>query len=385
MKSSQITRRELLMQATTGLVGWAFLHSPLLAYTFPGRAGEVLVPFLDQPPKPTSSQANLLDWSHLDSWMTPNDKFFRVSHYNTPEVSAADWKLEVIGKVEQPLTLTLNDIKGRQKQNVIYTLECSGNHGFPTFTGAIGTAKWSGTPLAPILEEAGILKDGIEVVFFGSDEGEEEVRKIQMRQNFARSLSITEAMRPDNLLCYEMNDAPLPKGNGFPVRLIVPGWYGIANVKWLKRIEVRDTRYMGRFMARDYVTIREEKRDGKSVWMETSVGRTQIKSLAAKVTYVGEKYRIYGAAWGRPIKSVEVRIDNGPWLEATFTLKQEAEHAWKIWHYDWNNPSAGEHTVVSRAIDAEGNVQPTMDDPAIADKHTYWESNGQVIRRIQIN
>ena len=385
MKSSQITRRELLMQATTGLVGWAFLHSPLLAHTFPGRAGEVLVPFLDQPPKPTSSRANLLDWSHLDSWMTPNDKFFRVSHYNTPEVSATDWKLEVIGKVEQPLTLTLNDIKGRQKQNVIYTLECSGNHGFPTFTGAIGTAKWSGTPLAPILEEAGILKDGIEVVFFGSDEGEEEVRKIQMRQNFARSLSITEAMRPDNLLCYEMNDAPLPKGNGFPVRLIVPGWYGIANVKWLKRIEVRDTRYMGRFMARDYVTIREEKRGGKSVWMETSVGRTQIKSLAAKVTYVGEKYRIYGAAWGRPIKSVEVRIDNGPWLEATFTLKQEAEHAWKIWHYDWNNPSAGEHTVVSRAIDAEGNVQPTMDDPAIADKHTYWESNGQVVRRIQIN
>ena len=385
MKSSQITRRELLMQATTGLVGWAFLHSPLLAHAFPGRAGEVLVPFLDQPPKPTSSQANLLDWSHLDSWMTPNDKFFRVSHYNTPEVSATDWKLEVIGKVEQPLTLTLNDIKGRQKQNVIYTLECSGNHGFPTFTGAIGTAKWSGTPLAPILEEAGILKDGIEVVFFGSDEGEEEVRKIQMRQNFARSLSITEAMRPDNLLCYEMNDAPLPKGNGFPVRLIVPGWYGIANVKWLKRIEVRDTRYMGRFMARDYVPILEDKRDGKSVWMETSVGRTQIKSLAAKVTYVGEKYRIYGAAWGRPIKSVEVRIDNGPWLEATFTLKQEAEHAWKIWHYDWNNPSAGEHTVVSRAIDAEGNVQPTMDDPAIADKHTYWESNGQVVRRIQIN
>jgi len=385
MKSSQITRRELLMQATTGLVGWALLHSPLLAHAFPSRAGEMLVPFLDQPPKPSSSQANLLDWSHLDSWMTPNDKFFRVSHYNMPEVSAADWKLEVVGMVKQPLTLTLNDIKGQQKQNVISTLECSGNHGFPTFTGAIGTAKWSGTPLAPILEEAGILEGGIEVVFFGSDEGDEEVREIKMRQNFARSLSITDAMRPDNLLCYEMNDAPLPKGNGFPVRLIVPGWYGIANVKWLKRIEVRDTRYMGRFMARDYVTIREEKRDGKSVWMETSVGRTQIKSLVAKVTHVGEKYRIYGAAWGRPIKSVEVRIDNGPWLKATFTLTQEAEHAWKIWHYDWDKPSAVEHTVVSRAIDAQGNVQPTMDDPAIAGKHTYWESNGQVVRRIQIN
>jgi len=385
MKSSPITRRELLMQATTGLVGWAFLHSPLLAHAFPGRSGEVLVPFLDQPPEPTSSQANLLDWSHLDSWITSNDKFFRVSHYNIPEVSTEDWKLEIIGQVKRPMTLTLNDIKRRQKQNVISTLECSGNHGFSTFAGAIGTAKWSGTPLAPILEETGILENGIEVVFFGSDEGEEEVRKIKMRQNFARSLSITEAMQPDNLLCYEMNGMSLPKDNGFPVRLIVPGWYGIANVKWLKRIEVRDRRYMGRFMARDYVTIREEKRGGESVWMETSVGRTQIKSLAAKVTHVSKKYHIYGAAWGRPIKSVEVRIDNGPWLETTFVPNSEAEHAWRIWRYDWNKPAAGEHTIVSRAIDVDGNIQPTMDDPAIADKHTYWESNGQVVRRIQIN
>ena len=93
MKSSPITRRELLTQATTGLVGWAFLPSPLLAHAFPGRSGEVLVPFLDQPPEPTSSQANLLDWSHLDSWITSNDKFFRVSHYNIPEVSTEDWKL----------------------------------------------------------------------------------------------------------------------------------------------------------------------------------------------------------------------------------------------------------------------------------------------------
>ena len=95
MKSSQITRRELLMQASTGLVGWALLKSPLLSYAFPRRTGEVLVPFLDQPPKPTSSQANLLDWSHLDSWITSNDKFFRVSPYNIPEVSTEDWKLEI--------------------------------------------------------------------------------------------------------------------------------------------------------------------------------------------------------------------------------------------------------------------------------------------------
>ena len=112
-------------------------------------------------------------------------------------------------------------------------------------------------------------------------------------------------------------------------------------------------------MARDYVTMREEKRpDGESVWMETSVGRTQLKSLAAKVTRIGDKYRIYGAAWGAPIQTVEVSIDGGAWQTATIDPEEDAEFAWKIWHLDWNSPSTGEHTVVSRAIDTEGSIQP---------------------------
>ena len=384
MNFSHISRRELLIQGSTALIGWALIHSPLFAHAFPSRDGEELVPFLDGPPTPSSSERQLLDWSQLDSWITPNDKFFRVSHYGMPKIDEADWKLEVTGLVKRPLSLTLSDIKARQKQEEIFTLECSGNHGFPTFTGAVGNAKWGGTPLAPILEEAGVLENGVEVIFFGSDEGEEEVRKIKMRQNFARSLSISDAMRPTNLLCYEMNEEPLTSPHGFPLRLIVPGWYGIANVKWLKRIEIRDTRYMGRFMGRDYVTVREEKRDGKSVWMETSVGKTQLKSVTAKVTRLASKYRIYGAAWGAPIKSVQVQIDNGAWHEGAIDRTQEAEHAWKIWHLDWETPTKGEHTIVSRAIDMDGNIQPAMDDPLISGKKTYWESNGQVTRRIQI-
>ena len=245
-------------------------------------------------------------------------KFFNVSHYGKPEVDLATWKLEVSGLVDNPLLLTIEDIKARPRQEVTFTLECSGNHGFPTFTGAIGNAKWAGTPLAPILKEAGIQENGIEVIFFGHDVGEEERRKVKMRQNFARSMSVEDALADTNLLCYEMNGEPLPHANGAPLRLIAPGWYGIACVKWLKRIEVRSTRYMGRFMGRDYVTMREEKRpDGESVWMETSVGRTQLKSLAAKVTRIGDKYRIYGAAWGAPIKTVEVSIDGGAWQTAT--------------------------------------------------------------------
>ena len=376
-------RRDFLKQS--GITLTALLLGPWSIYAFPSREGEVLVPFAAQPPA-SESERVLLDWNHLDTFITPNEKFFNVSHYGKPEVALGAWRLEVSGLVDNPLMLTLEDIKARPRQEVTFTLECSGNHGFPTFTGAIGNAKWAGTPLAPILKEADIKQNGIEVIFFGHDVGEEERRGVKMRQNFARSMSLSDAMADTVLLCYEMNGAPLPHANGAPLRLIAPGWYGIACVKWLKRIEVRDTRFMGRFMARDYVTMREEKRpDGESVWMETSVGRTNLKSLAAKVTRIGDRYRIYGAAWGAPIDRVEVSIDSGAWQKATIDTTESAEFAWKIWHLNWDNPTKGEHTVVSRAIDTTGNIQPAGDSAHITGKHTYWESNGQIVRRIHIS
>jgi DMSO/TMAO reductase YedYZ molybdopterin-dependent catalytic subunit len=328
---------------------------------------------------------NLLQWEQLDSWLTPNDKFFTVGHYNKPSLDEKNWTLEVTGLVKRPLSFTVQELKARPRQEVIFTLECSGNHGFPWFLGGIGTAKWAGTPLAPILQEAGVLDNGIEVVFFGSDAGEEVVRGIKMPQNFARSMSLADAMNPHNLLCYEMNGVPLPQAHGFPVRLIIPGWYGIANVKWLQRIDIMDTRYMGRFMARDYVTIREEQRHGETVWTETSVGRALLKSVPAKVIRQNGHYHIVGAAWGAPIQRVEVQIDGGPWTPATIDRDQEAEFAWKIWSLDWEKPTPGEHTITSRAIDTAGHIQPAMDDPRIAKKRTYWESNGQVSRRIRIS
>lgn len=376
-------RRDFLKQS--GFTLTALLLSPWSVYAFPRREGEVLIPFADQP-SASENKRVLLDWNHLDTFITPNEKFFNVSHYGKPEVALGAWKLEVSGLVDNPLLLTMEDIKARPRQEVTFTLECSGNHGFPTFTGAIGNAKWAGTQLAPILEEARVQENGIEVIFFGHDTGEEERRGVKMRQNFARSLSLSDALENTVLLCYEMNGEPLPHANGAPLRLIAPGWYGIACVKWLKRIEVRDTRFMGRFMARDYVTMREEKRpDGESVWMESSVGRTKLKSLAAKVTRLGDKYRIYGAAWGAPVDRVEVSIDNGAWRKATLDTTESAEFAWKIWHLNWNNPTKGEHTVVSRAIDTRGNIQPAGDSAYITGKHTYWESNGQIVRRVHIS
>lgn len=392
MDLTPISRRWLLTHGSAALAGLAMLQSPRLARAFPSRPGEEVIPFLEPPPAPELIETfRPLNWAELNSWITPNAQFFRVAHYDQatwltdiPVIDARQWKLDIAGLVKQPMSLTLSALKARPRQEVPFTLECSGNRLKPFIHSLVGNAKWAGTPLAPLLQEAGVLDQGIEVVFIGSDTGEEEVRGIKMTQNFARSMSLQDAMNPNNLLCYEMNGEPLPQSHGFPLRLLAPGWYGIANVKWLKRIEVRNTRFMGRWMARDYVTLREELRHGETVWAETSVGRALLKSVAAKVTRKNGHYRIIGAAWGAPLQRVEVQIDGGPWMPATIDRGEAAEFAWKMWQVDWDQPSPGEHTIVSRAIDTQGNIQPAMADPRIAKKHTKWESNEQFVRRIRI-
>jgi DMSO/TMAO reductase YedYZ molybdopterin-dependent catalytic subunit len=381
-----LTRRDVVAGGSAAFAAAVVFHSRL-AHAFPIRPGETVIPWLDQPqpnPVPAVIQ-NQLVWEDLDSWITPNDKFFSIAHFDRPVIDASSWKLEIDGLVDRPLSLTLDDLKSRPRQEVVFTIECSGNHGFPFFTGGIGNARWAGTPLAPILEEAGVSENGIEVVFWGADVGEIAIRDMKFKQNFARSMSLKDAMSPDNILCYEMNGVALPAPNGFPLRLIAPGWYGIANAKWLKRIEVRDRRFESLLMGRDYVTIREEDNDGETVWAETSVGRWLLKSAPARVTQLGSDYQIVGAAWGAPIDRVEVKIDDGPWMPATIDESEDAEHAWKIWSLDWPTPAPGQHSVTTRAIGVDGQVQPTIDDPLIAKKHTYWEANGQITRQVVVD
>jgi DMSO/TMAO reductase YedYZ molybdopterin-dependent catalytic subunit len=384
----QLPRRDFIIKGSAALAALAVFQSRF-AQAFPSRAGETVVPWLDklaENPVPEVIKTQLV-WEDLDSWVTPNDKFFSIAHFDRPVIDANAWKLEIDGLVNKPMALTLADLKARPRQEMVFTVECSGNDGLPFFNGGIGNARWAGAPLAALLEEAGVKENGIEVVFWGTDAGDVEVkdRDIKMHQNFARSMSLAEAMSPNNILCYEMNGAELPAPNGFPLRLIAPGWYGIANVKWLKRIELRDRPFRNKFMARDYVTIREEEHNGEIVWAETLVGRALLKSAPARVTQKDNSYRITGAAWGAPIGKVEVKIDDGPWIEATIDHSDEAEFAWKIWHLDWDKPKSGEHTVTSRAVDVSGIIQPAMDDPWIAKKKTYWESNGQVTRHIKIS
>lgn len=380
----ELSRRDVVLGAAA-LSVLATLP-PAAARAFPTRPGEVVIPWLDQPAENPVPQVIMdqLVWEDWDSWITPNEKFFSIAHFDRPVIDAATWSMEVGGMVTTPMRLTLADIQARPREEVTFTIECSGNTGLPFFDGGVGNALWAGTPLAPLLEEAGVMEGGKEVAFWGTDSGEMTVRDIPIREHFARSMSLEEAMAPGNLLAWEMNGEPLPAKNGFPLRLIAPGWYGIANVKWLSRIEVRDRRLQTNFMSREYVTLREEVREGGSEWVETLVGPALLKSVPAKVTRAEDGHRILGAAWGGDVAKVEVRIDDGPWQEARLDESERAPHAWVVWHLDWPDASAGEHRVTSRATDAAGNVQPAPDDPWIANKHTYWESNGQVTRRVMI-
>jgi DMSO/TMAO reductase YedYZ molybdopterin-dependent catalytic subunit len=419
MDVKDMDRRTLLKGGGAAVAGLTVLRVAGPAHAFPGYPGEEeVLPWLDEPTYP-EDLPNQLRWSELDSWLTPADNFFVISHYNEPALTAADWRLDVGGLVARPGSLTLSDLKARPRREVDFTLECSGNHGFPFFIGGIGNARWAGTPLAPVLRQAGVLKEGIEVVFWGADAGELTIRDnggvldpdgdgvvgprgtgsvppgggvgldLTITEQFARSMTLADALNPENLLCYEMNGVPLPSAHGFPVRLIAPGWYGVANVKWLTRIEVWDQQYRGRFMARDYVTIREEVRGDQVVWTFANVRHDRLKSAPAKVTRRGDRYRIMGAAWGAPIAAVEVQVDDEDWREARLHRqpsrgRRARKFAWRFWTMHWRRPSAGEHTIRSRAYDVDGNLQPAPDDPYLASKVTYWESNGQITRRVLI-
>src|SRR5256885_8421348 len=175
--------------------------------------------------------------------MTRTDQVYEVEHDGVPEVDGANCHLEIPGLLKIRGTLSLADIRARQRKTVTATLECSGNSSNPGFMGAIGNIRWTGTPLGSLLKECRPQDRAIEIVFFGADEKIEKIRDKEYPQNFARSLSLREAMKRDDiLLAWEMNGQPLKKDHGAPLRLIVPGWFGIAWVKWLSRIEVLDGR-----------------------------------------------------------------------------------------------------------------------------------------------
>jgi DMSO/TMAO reductase YedYZ molybdopterin-dependent catalytic subunit len=388
----QFTRREIIK---AGLGGMALCMSslPFRAFPFPAQEPEEEpVPFLGVP----KTTGNRLDWETLTEWLTSEDQAFNVQHYGIPEIDEKDFKFEIGGLVSRPITLTIGDLKALPRKDQLMTLECSGNGASKGFMNAIYNSRWSGTPLAPLLKKCRVDSRAKEIVFYGMDHKKETLHpgtnpEMTLEVPFGRSMSIEDATRLPLLLAYERNGEPMEKRNGGPLRLIVPGWYGIACVKWLTRIELRDTRYMGRFMARDYVTVRGERRGKGIAYVESSVTKMNLKSIVARVTRKPIRdgaipLKAYCAAWsdGIEIKQVEVQLDEGRWRAAIPAAKPQSKYCWKFFSIDLGAVPAGRHTIVSRAVDVNGRIQPSADDDEIALKKTYYEAYAQWPRTIDL-
>jgi DMSO/TMAO reductase YedYZ molybdopterin-dependent catalytic subunit len=348
--------------------------------------GDQVIPWTDVPANFSAGTA--LDTRALDAskFITPTENFYLVQHYGMPEVNLASYKLRLTGLFAKPMELTLDELKRRPRVEQIIGFECGGNSN-TTLNRLAGNARWTGTPLSALLRDAGIQPHAKEIVFFGVDKGTESVTHgrpgpQEVEQHFGRSLIPDDAMRPEVLIAWEINGAPLPPSHGAPVRLVVPGWYGVANVKWMNHIHAQDTRFVGRFMSRDYVTLMGQQQGDEVIWNETSVARIRVKSMVARLTRTGTRYTALGfALGGLPLRSVEVRVDNGPWQRATLD-PMNTPYSWQFFTYQWSGLSAGEHTIVSRATDANGVVQP--EQSALDLKRTMWENNGQFVRRFTV-
>jgi DMSO/TMAO reductase YedYZ molybdopterin-dependent catalytic subunit len=379
------TRRDVLKAGLTtaglaafGVPEWAM---PALA------AAETVVPFTDIPANfatNPSEVVRVLDIRNIENGPTPKDQFFTTQHYGHPSIDAAAFRLKVSGLVERPKSLSLDELKALGRDDLAAAFECSGN-GRGRVQGFASNGRWTGVPLNKVLKAAGLKAEGHEVVFFGADHGEEETdfrqQKVKLDQAFGRSLPREKALSGEPLLAYALDGEPLTKHQGAPLRLIVPGWYGVANVKWLSRIHVQEDPYMGKFQSRWYRTMHEEKIDGETVWNETAVTHMRLKSIVARVTKDGSAHKITGFVLndGTPVKSVEVKVDNGPWQTATI-VPPPGKFAWKVFTFTWTGATPGEHTIVSRATDKDGYVQPEQ----LAEKKTFLEDNTQYPRKVMI-
>jgi DMSO/TMAO reductase YedYZ molybdopterin-dependent catalytic subunit len=382
------TRRDLLKG---GLVLAGLSVAGLPDWVMPALAqGETLVPFTDIPDNvrwDTPPDRRMLDVRTIEGPFVAKDKFATTQHYGHPDVDLATYKLKISGLVDRPKQLSLDDLKKIGSTDLIAGFECSGNRG--PLQGLCGNGKWTGVPLKTVLDSCGVKPSAREFVFFGADHGAEDVEWRTQKYNidvpFGRSLNREKAMSNEPFLAWALNGEPLSKHQGSPLRLLVPGWYGVANVKWLSQIHIQEDAYMGKYQARWYRTVRGEMIDGEMKYMETAVTHMNLKSFVARVTKSGNQCTVTGVVLndGTPIKSVEVKVDDGPWQPATLDAATAKEKfGWKLFRYTWNNPAPGAHTLVSRATDATGKVQPTAEE--LATKKSFLEENSQAPRKVMI-
>ena len=385
--TTQNTRREILKGglaaaglSVLGIPDWAM---PVLAQ------GEVQVPFTDLPANinltPTPDR-RIIDIRNINGVFTPKDQFFTTQHYGHPDIDPTTYRLRIAGLVERPLSLSLTELKGMRSTDIVFGFECSGNR--RPLQGLSSNGRWTGVSLKTVLDRAGVKPEAREFVFFGADHGEEEVdfrgTITKVDQQFGRSLPRDRALSSEPLLAYALNGEPLTKHQGFPLRLIMPGWYGVANVKFLSEIHVQEDQYLGKYQARWYRTLRGEMVNGEMKWKEAAISQLQLKSFIARVTRTGDVHNVFGVILhdGTPIRSIEVKVDDGPWQAATLDPSTKEKYSWKLFNYTWRGATPGEHTLVSRVTDVTGRVQPTSEE--LANKKTFLEDNSQHPRTVMI-
>ncbi len=378
--NKNVDRRALLLGATAAV--------PLL-YGGTGRAEEQPGPA--NPPANTAAYPGLIvrqkepdnlefPFPTLGSAMTPTHSFFVRTHFRVPEIQGAAWRLNVLGEVNNPVELTLNQLQQMPNHRTVTALlECAGNSrvfiapkaaGLLWELGGVGTAAWTGVSLSAVLQRAGGVRAGaVEVILEGEDDGElrEFPNPFQTPGpvHFARSMPLAKAQHQDVILAWRMNGEPLTPAHGFPVRAIVPGWYGMASVKWLRRIIVTDQPFQGYFQTMEYAYF--ERRHGLPTLVP--VTELQVKALIARpaldeVIPAGQPYRVHGAAWTgeTQVTGVEVSTNGGQQWSAATLLGQATTFGWRLWEFNWQNPAAGRRTLMARARDQRGRVQPLTRD-----------------------
>jgi DMSO/TMAO reductase YedYZ molybdopterin-dependent catalytic subunit len=324
----------------------------------------------------------------LQQHIVPNELFFIRNHWKGhPALDPATYRLTVDGEVERAVQLSFQDIVQMPRQVLQVTFECCGNGPVPSYWdkqirlntvekvtghGIMGNAEWAGVSVAAILQRAGVKSSAKEVVFTGADHGPDEVAGIPREVTYERALPLAKALHPDTLLAYEMNGEPLPPLHGFPLRLLVPGWYGMTSIKWLVGIRVIDHVFKG-FYQTDRYMVRNGPGATEAYTYHTEM---KVKSIITnpapgEVVPPGRPYRVAGAAWSgeKEIVHVEVSTDGGTtWQEAR--LMPRIDYSWYRWEYLWQSPAVGNHTLMSRATNNKGETQP-MEFPNQWDGHPY--------------
>lgn len=312
-----------------------------------------------------------MPFSTLEEFVTPAERFYVRCHFPIPQIDAATWRLHVAGAVASPLALTLEDLRAMPSVAAMVTMECAGNgrsflepkvKGVEWDLGAVGNAEWTGVLLREVLERAGAATDAAEVILEGADQGAlKEPPRPPGEIRYARSLPLEKA-KQDVLLAYAMNGEPLSRSHGFPLRAVVPGWFGMASVKWLQRMIVTHEPFHGYYQSIDYSYWAQRDALPSLVPLRAMRVKAQIaRPHMHEVMRAGSAYRVHGAAWGGDdeITNVEFSSDGGEnWCRATL-LGEPVKNAWRFWECTWSAPArSGAYRLIARATDAAGRTQP---------------------------